>query len=939
MRTVILLFCLLMGGYAFGQNGTIRGTVVDDANGEPLIGATVAVDGTQRGASCDLDGRFSIENLPVGTYKLTVSFISYQTQIVNNVEVKAGEVALLNIRLAEESEVLDEIVVEAKALKDSEDALLTVQKKSPKVLDAISSEQFSRNGDRDIASAVKRVTGVSVEGGKYVYVRGLGDRYSKTVMNGADLPGLDPEKNSVQLDMIPSNLVDNVIIYKTFSPDLPGDFAGGLIDIETKDFPDAFTMQVSASLGYNTQSNLKSDFKTYDGGKLDGLGFDDGTRELPSQLNVSQDDFPNIYMDDEKLIEFTKAFDNTNFDFKNGNSFLDHKLSLSLGNQSTLFGKQFGWIAAINYARSWDQYTKGFTGRYQKPSGNSQELLPTSLLEDNKSTEDVTWGGMLSGTLKLSDNHKIKANLLHNQAGTKNVRYQEGPYERTTFDNKNIFRARSLWWKERSISTGQLIGEHLFSGLGNLKVDWISSMTLSKQDEPDLRFFTDTYEIQDDGSRKYAVTVTPFNPPSRYYRNMEEINFDNKIHFTLPVKILSEVESKIKFGGAYTFKDREFRESRYEYARAGNKPEHNGNPSDYLSEDHLGKDAEGNWMIYLDNASEDPNNYDADQTVTAGYLMVETPLTNNQKLKTTFGARLEMTNIDLITFNDIQGSIETQDILPSISFTYELIKDMNLRLAYNKTLARPTFREFAPLATFDFVGDFVQLGNPNLERTLIDNFDLRWEYYPRRGEYFSVSPFYKRFTNPIENTINVNATNLEYQYRNVGEATVYGIELEARKNLDFIAEGLKNFKLGANVTLVKSEVELTEAELNTIRNRFNPDQEKTRQLYMQSPYIVNAFLQYNNFDKGWDVNLTYNVFGERLYLVSTELPFVYEKPRPDLGVSVAKTLNKKWKVTLRARNLLNPDYLQEMELGGTDYTFQKYTKGRSFSVGIKYQIN
>jgi hypothetical protein len=235
----------------FAQNSTLRGSIIDDENGETLIGATAQLVGTTEGAMTDIDGKFSFTNLKPGTYAVQFTFVGYQTQKVENVVLTAGQVTILDVRLKTESTELEEVIVSAELIKDNEAAILTMQKKSSQVMDGISSRQFSANGDNDAAAAIKRVTGVSVEGGKYVYVRGLGDRYSKTSLNSAEIPGLDPNRNTVQMDLFPANLIDNMVVYKTFSPEIPANFTGGYVNISTKEFPEQFTMQFSASAGYN----------------------------------------------------------------------------------------------------------------------------------------------------------------------------------------------------------------------------------------------------------------------------------------------------------------------------------------------------------------------------------------------------------------------------------------------------------------------------------------------------------------------------------------------------------------------------------------------------------------------------------------------------------------------------------------------------------------
>lgn len=454
-KSLIFLVLVFFSLSALAQEtGTIRVTVYDDETGEPLIGANVVIEGTTTGNVTDLDGKASIINLTPGKYPIQITYVSYQSKVIENVEVKAGEVNTLSVRLATESIGLDEVVVTAEAVRSSENALLTVQKKSAKVLDAISSDQFSRNGDNDAAAAVKRVTGVTVESGKYVYVRGLGDRYSKAILNGADIPGLDPNRNSVQMDLFPSNLIDNIIVYKSFTPDLTGEFAGGLVNVETKDFPDRFTFQFSGSLGYNDQSSLNSNFLTYKGSSTDWLGFDDGFRELPDILQrYETDNFPRPFIStDNAVTRASRSFENTQFDPTTTSPFLDHSLSLSVGNQKTVFGKQLGFVAGLTYRRGFDFYQNGAVNRFEGvtqgiPTLNNDVLFS---VDDQNSSDEVNIGALVNVSLKLNNLNKVGFNVMHNQSGTSSARYQEGLRLDNAPDSTNYLQNRVLSYVQRS---------------------------------------------------------------------------------------------------------------------------------------------------------------------------------------------------------------------------------------------------------------------------------------------------------------------------------------------------------------------------------------------------------------------------------------------------------------------------------------------------------
>jgi TonB-dependent receptor len=343
--------------------------------------------------------------------------------------------------------------------------------------------------------------------------------------------------------------------------------------------------------------------------------------------------------------------------------------------------------------------------------------------------------------------------------------------------------------------------------------------------------------------------------------------------------------------------------------------------------------------IYILDATERRNQYDGTQTVGAGYVMTDMQL--GAKVKLNVGLRAEFTRMDVRSFSMgiAPGNIEQLDLLPGLNFVYEPLTDMNLRVSYSRTVARPNFREMAPFASFDFNQDNVVVGNPALSRVLSDNADLRWEYYFRPGELVAITGFFKHLQNPIERIFSPVGYN-EVTWRNVPSGKVYGLELEVRKRLDFVP-ALADFSWGANVTLVHSEVDIDPAELARFRAVLGPDYPNTRRLYAQSPFLVNTYLGYANAESGTEANLNFNLFGERLSVVGTgTAPDVFEQPRPMLNCMVGQIFGpgKRFKVTLRANNLLDPKYLYAYKVGDAEVPFQSYRLGREFQVALSYSI-
>ncbi|WP_375558961.1 TonB-dependent receptor domain-containing protein [Bernardetia sp. OM2101] len=930
LASIFLVFATFSYSSAQSTKGTIRGSIKDAGNGEELIGATVVIVGTTTGSAADLDGKYSI-SVEAGTYDLQVSFVSYQSKTITGVEVKAGEVTVIDAVLGEDTAILDAVVVSSKAETASTTAVLAAQKKSGVVQDGLASEQIARSGDRDAAAAITRVTGVSVEGGKYVYVRGLGDRYSKTTLNGANLPSLDPNRNSVQMDLFPSNLIDNIVVSKTFSPELSGEFAGGNVNLVTKDFPDRFTFQWNSSFGFNDQASFNKDFLSYEGGKTDYLGVDDGTREIPSIVADG------LSTDREQLAEESKSF-GEGFGFENKSPMMNQFHSVAIGNQIDVLGRPFGFVTSLSYQRNFNYFDDGVTGRYNLPSADSEELNPAFDLRSEKGTETVLAGANLNMAYKIAPTSKIALNLMYNRSSDKVADFREGRWSEEVFGENNIYQTNVLQYLERSIGSAQLKGKHTL-GKRNIEIEWLSSLAQSTQDEPDLRYFSRDY-IQTGEERVYNINIAAYPAPSRYYRDMLETNWDNKVDVTIPFTTKAG-DSKIKLGGGYLMKERDFNEQRYDYGRLTgfnvlDDFTRTGDTDDFLKD--VGFLESGQRGMTIIDATQLTNSYTGTQEVISAYAMTDWRIAG--KLRSVMGLRYEGTNITTTSDNpDVEvGEIETNDILPALNLIYELNDKVNLRASYGRTLARPTFRELAPFPSFDFIGDFILIGNPNLERTLIDNIDLRFESYPALGEIISVSAFYKRFQNPIERAFNPQAANGEVQFRNVDAATVMGLEFEIRKRLNF-TKALERFSVGSNLSIMSSKVDIDPRELELIRAT-DPNRKSTRSMFMQSPYVANAFVYYDIEEKGISVSTTFNVFGKRLaYVTQGGQPDVFEVARPSLDIAFKKTMESGWGFSFRARNLLNPEYKMVQEFKGQEYTYGSYKIGRTFSLGITYLID
>jgi outer membrane receptor protein involved in Fe transport len=953
--TLIIIPLSIASTYA-QESGSIFGKVVDSATGEELIGANIFLEGTTIGAATDIEGNFKISNVPAGTYSLIASMIGYSKFTVTNLEIRPGEQKKLDLSLVSEAYQTEEVVVTARMVLDNDAALLKNRQKSITVSDAIGSDMIKQSGSDNAGDALKKVVGTSVVDGKYVFVRGLGDRYSSTQLNGAELPSTDPNRKSFQMDLIPSNLLDNIVTLKTFTPDKPGNFSGGIVDIGTKSFPERFTLKLSGGTSYNSQTTGNAEFLTYQGGNTDWLGIDDGTRGLPEIFSD-----PNLVIPTEQAARFdgqqaatlndvSKSFNNI-MDVSRGTVPVNSNLSMSVGDNIPIGEtSKLGYLASITYRRDYNFYEGGEVGRYILSDVGSEELNPLLLLDDSKGVSEANWGGLITAALNVNPEQQISGNYFYSRSGISTTRYMFGkwPQEFGIGEDTPDYTNRVLHWMERDIASYQLRGDHLISGLFNTHADWSASFSETQQDEPDFRLVTSYTTIRPQDTT-YTITGSNFDDPSRYFRNLNDNNKTFSANFAVPFSQWNGYLSKFKFGGYFQLSDRDFNETIITYSPKNNiYNEVGGDITSLFENSNNGitdtSNVGGNTRYTFGNTVYDrsflKNNYTGDQTIYAAYGMFELPIAAD--LKFVGGVRFETTDLSVLSLdpNIPEGKIDEQDFLPSVTFIYNLTENMNLRIAGTQTLARPTFREIAPFSSKEFVNDVELSGNPKLQRTLIENYDLRWEWFLRPGEIIAVSAFYKNLNNPIEIAFVEGSTrsNPIVNYTNVDQAVLMGVEFETRIGLSYLLEQLNNFSIGLNFTLVSSTVDIAPSELAQ-RKAIDPNASDTRQLQGQSPYVINVDVSYSNPDWGTNAGLFFNSFGERLSKVSANAtPDVFESPAPLLNFTASQRLFELLTLNLGVKNILNSEYREVYRYNNKDYVFQSYQSGVSYSIGLTYSL-
>ena len=927
MKKLIWGVLLLISTTTSAQEmGKLQGVIVDAETGEPLIGANVVVkdasDIPAYGTATDLDGRFSLA-LPPGTHNVEVSYVSYATKTITGVEITAKTNTDLNISLPPETMQADEIVVTAKAEQDSEVSMLAMQQKAPVVTDGISAELMSRSSSSDAGDALKRVTGITVVGGKYVYVRGLGERYSNTQVNGADIPSPEPNRRVVPMDIFPASLLENIQVSKTFSPDQPGDFSGGSVQIKTRDFPSQFTFSLSTSAGYHSQTSFK-DIQTYNGGSLDFMGVDDGARALPDIVTTQAADqpirkrgrFSTAGFTSEEIQQFGHSFSNI-WQPKTKTAPINQGYSISVGNAVGEGDRQLGYVFSFTYDNSFNNRNETWnTFRITADQSGQHVLTPFTSYAVSNTTNNILWGTLFNSSLRLSPLHKISLKTLFNR----NTDNEARTYTGFNSDRGTDLRDFRLRFIERGIFSGQLSGEHYFSRFLDSNIDWLLSVSKATRDEPDNREVL--YEMRNGEWTFFDITQSG----SRFFFDLEDNAQSAKIDWTIPYAGFGSLPSKIKLGGKAVAKDRTFDARRFRFEQSSGIQRHvdlSLDPEEIFISDNI---APGRFELRETTRATD--NYSASQNTWATYLM--TDLQISRRIRFVGGLRIENSKQELTSFDPfsttvtpIEVVLNNTDLLPGLNLVYKLTDNTNARTAYSRTVARPDFRELAPFEFTDFIGGRAVSGNPSLKRSTIDNFDLRFEMFPRLGELMAVSAFYKKFHGPIEQIIRPTA-QLSVTFQNAKAATNYGVEFEVRRRLDVISPTLEPLSINTNLTLVKSQID--------IEPGLGVQTSDARALQGQSPYALNVTLGYDKPDYGLQANLLYNVFGRRISEVGAQgLPDVYEQPRHQLDLNIKKKIaHISFKVS--AKNLLNSEVLYKQNEG----IFRQYHSGRSFSMGVSY---
>ena len=947
---VLLLFSML----SQAQTGVIKGLITDSKTNESLIGTTVLIQGTTQGTVTDFDGNYAIQKVNPGIYNLVISFISYETKVVR-VEVENNKETVLNVSLDPATLDIGEVKVVAKRRSDTEMALLSNLKSQNLIVSGISSQQISRSQDKDAAEVIRRVPGITITDGRFVIVRGLIERYNSVMLNNATAPSFEADKRAFSFDAIPSALINNILIYKSPSPELPADFAGAVINIETKNVADENSLVISYGTKYVQNTTFSNDFQSYKGSKTDWLGFDDGTRAIPNGVPTAEE-FTELYNWESKegylqktqeLNSIAKLFSN-NWTTMSKKPFLDQNLSLT-GQFRFLLGKiSVGNISSLNYTYSNDYFLRD-RAEYQNYDEETGVLTGDFDFKDKVSSSSAKVGIIHNWNIIYGKNQKLEIRNFFNNTGTSTTGTREGL---NNYSVENI-RLYDLKYQQRAVYSGQLAGTQIFNQ-DRTKINWMVGLGLTNNEQPDNRRLTyvlNETESSPNFGRYWLKLQGQTNPylGGRLWLNMDETIYDYKLDLEHNFNLFnSESLYTVKFGGFYERKFREFGSRLIGVIAKGRPPfdfydsvENIMSPDNFWFDENIPPKIHG--LSYRDYTRK-KDSYSAHDFLKAGYLSLSIPVT--KKLNITGGVRVENFNRLITDFYEPTPTPElfdivrdTTDFFPSVNVTYRINEKNTLRASYGKTVNRPEFREMSSFDYQDFDLFVIKHGNDTLKNAYVNNYDLKYEWYPNSGEIISIAGFYKQFNNAIEQFLISAGTGYDYKPFNTKNAYSVGVELDVRKTLsEFenasigLFRSLKDITVIFNTSLIKSEIN-TEGQ---------DTRDKRRVMQGQSPYIINLGLNYAGDENGLEINISYNKIGKRIaFAGTTDNPHTWELPRNLLDLTIQKDFGERFSAKLGIKDIIN-DPVRFVQYWGSDKSLElntiKYNPNRSIALSFIYKL-
>jgi outer membrane receptor for ferrienterochelin and colicin len=946
----ILLFLLTL--FTFAQKGTLKGTITDSKSGESLVGTTILVQGTTTGTVTDFDGNYFLPDLFPGPYNLVISFISYESQLIR-VEIEADKETVLNVNLAPATVDLGEVQVIATRRTDTEMSMLSNLKAQNLIVSGITAQQISRSQDSDAAEVVRRVPGITITDGRFVIVRGLIERYNSIMLNNATAPSFEADKRAFSFDAIPSGLIDNILIYKSPAPELPGDFAGAAIDVQTKSAADLNSFSLSIGGRYSENTTFNPDFQSHQGSKTDWLGFDNGYRDIPAGI-PSDLQFKELYVwpngevyleRSQEITRLSNLFKN-NWETTNITPLPDQNFSANLQRRFLLGKISIGNITSLNY-----NTTSGFN-KVERREFQGWDEIQGRIVEnfdfaDLRSTQENKINFIHNWNFIYGKNQRLEIRNFLNQIGTRNTSQRDG----VNYYNVETLRMFDHRYESRLIYSGQLAGKQTFNH-DKTHINWMLGYSYTNKDQPDNKrlMFVQNDNEESDRFGEYELrlqSIPNVYLAGRMWIEMDENVYNAKYDFDHNFTLFgSERLWQVKTGYFYELKERALNSRLIGAVAVRNPPDIFYKPvSEIFSPENFYFDPNvpprQHGLSYRDNTRA-KDSYDATDNLMAGYLALNIPVT--KKINLYGGARVEKFNRLITNFFEKTGDTEnmditrdTTDIFLSANLNYNINEKNLLRLSYGQTVNRPEFREISTFDYQDFEMFAVVHGNPDLQNAYIKNYDLRYEWYPDMGEMISLAAFYKDFTNPIELFQIPAGSSFDYKPFNTEEAYSAGIELDVRKRFISFDNHYGLFRFMKDLTVVFN-TSWIKSEINTEKQDFARD--TVRVMQGQSPYIVNLGLFYNNSEAKFTASVNYNKVGKRITFVGTpNNPHTWELPRNSLDLTLQKGIGNKLQIKGGVKDILN-EPIQQVQYHGPNedkigYAL-RYVPNRQFSLSLTW---
>lgn len=915
MKIFYSLLLLFTAQFVFSQQSIIKGKTIEEATGKSLPNVLISIKNTKLSTTSDSDGNFIIRNVAIGKYDLEFSAYTFETKIISDVEVINNETTTLTVSLSEKNNSLDEVVIKTvKAKTESIKSLLTMQKNSVRVSDGISAESIKRTPDKTTSDVLKRISGASIQDNKFVIIRGLNDRYNASYLNGAPLPSTESDRKAFSFDIFPANMLDNLVIYKTASPDLPGEFAGGVIEINTKATPDKNFQSISVGGGYNTITTGKNQLYAK-GGSTDWLGIDN-SRALPSYLSNANDfkALQNTNSESSKLqiAQYAKSFQ-TDWSLYNKNFSPNTSFQYTLGRYFKLQNDQsLGFVMSLSHTKT-NNYNETERREYETAG-----VLTKNQLDQSYATQTLL-GAIANISLKINANTNFSFKNLYSINAENKVIDRNGSLSQES-DPLYIHSTARLFSSSK-IYSGQLIGEH-FLPISKIKINWVGSFNKVSRTIPNERRNTYTYTKFDDGtvsqpSAFFNNTISFDSPGVMYSSQSTEYLYSTKADISKKFKFSDNSNNEVKIGGFTQSRFRNFDARllgyipfsgliggvQYNGISTYSEPE-----STIFNASNIGIIGPKKSGLTLFDGTKGNDSYKADSKLNTAYIMLDN---SYKKIRVVWGVRMENYAQNLNSKSDKGDPVTVNNsqtnFLPSVNLIVSATKTQNIRLSYSKTLNRPEFRELAPFLFYDIATKFNTSGDPKLKTADIQNVDFRYEIFPGKGQLFSLSVFYKDFKNPIELQALANNSN---QYKNAKSGTNRGVELEYRTLLSSVfgskeTKLLDDLTLFTNVAVIRSKADIS---------NLTTDAEDIP-LQGQSPYVLNAGMQYMNKEYGWSSSLNLNRIGNRIAIHGNQTPSggtpaYWEKSRTFLDFQLAKSfLKNKLEFKFNVQNILKQDLI------------------------------